>query len=363
MVRSTKAQILCTVTAVVSILFAGGAYAQSSSQSANAVTFATGGSGGNGTSPLTGTIAAVVSAPAAALAGATGVTVNTFTAAAANPGTVNLAGAPRRFALPGQKGEAAAGGGQAWNGWFSVAQNNIGFSFAPVNASGRVNSGQVGVDYTFSNKVIWGVVIGGNQTRVGLNGSTVVGSVNGSGTNVATYLGVPLNQNWTVDASLGSSRSKIDLLLNNLTGNLGITGTSGNLGLTYRQGAGNWLLTGRGAYTASADKLGAFTLSNNTAVNSSSINIGRVTLGGQAAYRAGSVTPYIGLNYVYDVQSPGAITLGGQTSARDRDAFNLQLGMGFRGTGSLYGNIQYSTEQSRKEIKNNQIMFNMGIRF
>ena len=362
---STKNLNLCKTGMALALFAVGtGAYAQATATNTptgNAIAFATG--GGGGTSPLTATLAAVVSTPAAALAGGIGVSINTFTAAAANPGSTSLAGAPRRFALFGQKGEAAAGGGQAWNAWFNVAQNNVGYSFAPVNASGRVNSGTVGVDYTFSNKVILGLALSGDQTRIGLNGSTVTGNLSGSGNTSTLYVGVPINQNWTFDGGLGLGRSKVDLVLNNLTGSLNDKRTIGNLGLTYRQGMGNWLLSGRGSFTSVNDKLGAFTLSNGTLVNDASVNIQQLRFGGQAAYNAGSVTPYIGLNYVYDVKAPGAITLGGQTSAADRDAFNLQLGLGFRTSGSIYGNIQYSTEQSRKEVKNDQIMFNLGVRF
>ena len=111
------------------------------------------------------------------------------------------------------------------------------------------------------------------------------------------------------------------------------------------------------------DLLGTYTLSNGTLVPSGKVRVEQVRFGGQAAYNAGSVIPYIGLNYIYDLKKPNGGVMNGVTPANDRDAWQLQLGMQFRSTGSLYGNVQYSTDQSRKEVKNDQIMFSLGMRF
>ena len=377
MTKSSKHLTVCKTGIALSILaMSAGAYAQSTGtvgtnstpqQRTDAFAGGEGGSaGGSGgsTTPLAATISNAIVGPAVGAAAGGSANVASFTAGGPVAGS---SPSIRRFALSGQKGEAAAGGGQAWNAWFNVAQNNVAWSFAPVNASGRVNAATVGVDYTFSNKVILGLALSGDRTRLGLNGSIVTGNMSGSGTTGTLYLGVPIDQNWTFDAGLGTGRTKVDLNVNNFAGSLSDRRTVGNLGVTYRAAAmGNWNLSGRAAYIGVSDRLGAFTLTNGALtsnVNSASVNIGQLRVGGQAAYNAGSVTPYVGVTYVYDVSAPGATTLGGQTSARDRDAFNLQLGLGFRASNSIYGNIQYSTEQSRKEVKNDQIMFSLGVRF
>ena len=362
MSRSRKIRTVCKTGAVLSLLAAaGGAYAQSSSsQTAAATSFVNDSTGGQ--TPLQTVLQQTITVTGAITANLIGGGVSVFTAAGVNPG-MTLAGAPRRFALGGQQGDAAAGGAKAWNAWGSLSQNNVGYSFAPVNASGRVNSGTVGLDYTFSNKVILGLAISGDQTRVGLNGSSVTGNLSGSGTTYTGYVGVPLNQNWTFDAGLGTGRNKTDLLLNNISGTVSGNRTVGNLGLAYRQGMGNWLMTGRGSYLSVNDSLGAFTMSNGTFVTSGKVRVEQVRFGGQAAYRAGNVVPYIGLNYIYDLKKPNGGAIAGQTPANDRDAFQWQFGLQFPGTGSLYGSVQYSTEQSRQQIKNNQILFNLGLRF
>ena len=367
MSRSRKVRAVCKTGAALSLLaVAGGAYAQSSaSQTAAATAFVT--STGGGEAPINTVISQTVTVTGAITANLIGGGVSIFTAAASNP-NVTLAGAPRRMALGGQKGEAAAGGGQAWNVWGSLSQNNVGYSFAPVNASGRVNAGTVGLDYTFSNKVILGLAVSGDQTRVGLNGSSVTGNLSGSGTTFTPYVGVPLNQNWTLDAGLGLGRTKVDLTVNNFAGSIKSNRTAANIGLAYRQGVGNWLLTGRGSYLSVNDSLGAYTLSNgvlanNIAIGDSKVRVEQMRFGGQAAYNAGSVVPYIGLNYIYDLKKPNGSAIAGQTPANDRDAFQLQLGLQFKGTGSLYGSVQYSTEQSRQQVKNDQILLNLGLRF
>ena len=363
MSRSRKVRSVCKAGAALSLIaVSGGAFAQgSSSQTAAAVSFVTGTSGG-GQTPLNTVLQQTVTVTGAITANLIGGGVSIFTAAGANP-NVTLAGAPRRMALGGQKGDAAAGGAKLWNVWGSLSQNNVGYSFAPVNASGRVNAGTVGLDYTFSNKVILGVALSADQTRVGLNGSSVTGNLSGSGSTVSPYIGIPLNQNWTLDAGLGFGRSKVDITLNNLNGQISSNRSVGNIGLAYRQGMGNWLLSGRGSYLTVNDSLGAFTLSNGTFVTSSTVRVEQVRFGGQAAYNAGSVVPYIGLNYIYDLKAPNGGPIAGQTPANDRDAFQLQLGLQFKGNGSLYGSVQYSTEQSRAQVKNDQIMLNLGLRF
>ncbi|CAN0512372.1 unnamed protein product [Phaeothamnion confervicola] len=76
------------------------------------------------------------------------------------------------------------------------------------------------------------------------------------------------------------------------------------------------------------------------------------------------VTPYVGLTYIYDIHRPTDPGIAGQPAPNnDRDGWAPSVGLRFTSAGALYGGIQYTSEQSRTQVKNNQLLMNIGIRF
>jgi hypothetical protein len=265
-----------------------------------------------------------------------------------------------RFALPGQggTGAAAAPGGKALNVWFAMSQNRISYDYAPLQSSGKVNVGLIGFDYTFNNKIVAGLAIARDKTDVDLTFAS--GKLKGSGTTYSPYVGIPLNKNWSADVSVGWGKTTVDTEVGAVSGRMDDTRKTASVGMSYRQLAfgDKWMLTGRGSYLAVKDKLGAYTLSNGTFVPDGSVSISQLRFGGQAAYNAGVFVPYAGLNYIYDVSAPSQAG-----AANDRDAFQGVLGVKFSVPSGVYGGLQYSSELSRSQVKNNQIMLNVGARF
>lgn len=265
----------------------------------------------------------------------------------------------------GQTGKAGAANGARWNGWFSLAQNQVGYSFQPVQNSGNVNLALAGVDYTFGNNVILGLAASWDRTRVSttFNG----GNLTGNGYMLAPYVAVPFAGSWVFDASAGLGRANLNQTDNSVAG--GVSGAStdrrtfSSLGLSYATNIGRWQLTGKGNYLAAEDKIGSFTLSNGTAINANTTRLAQLRLGGQAAYDNGTFVPFAGLYYVNDIQRPTQAAVGGVSAANDRDAWLVQLGVNFYSKGPVSGGLMYSTETSRKEVKNNQFMANIAIRF
>lgn len=335
--------------------------ASSASQTATVTTFATGGQ-------QTALISGVITMTGSQTASAIGSTVGSIVGAASAGVGPTVVGV-NRFALPGQgTGAAAAPGAPKWNGWFSLSRNNIAYNFAPLQSSGHADVGIIGVDYTFGNNVVAGVAFNADRSDIDL--TFTAGKLKAKGWGITPYIGVPLNKSWTFDGSVGFGKTKLDLdmgaLGNNLTSRIDDKRQTMTMGLSYRRSEGNWFLTGRGAILDVKDGLSASTLSNgvaNVASPSATARVQQARLGGEAAYSAGLVTPFAGLNYIYDIKKPLQVTSGGQTSAGDRDAFQATLGLRFRSTGALYGSVQYSTEQGRAQIKNDQLMLNLGLRF
>lgn len=234
-----------------------------------------------------------------------------------------------------------------------------------MGASGTVDVAVVGIDYLISNMVVAGVAVAGDRSRVStdFNG----GSISGNGYTISPYVGIALNREFTVDGMIGFGRGNTDLNAGAAagTGSFSDRRTISSIGLTYRkQSSGPWLFSGRGALLNTSSKLGAYTLSVGGPVQSSSVNVTQLRLSGQLGYRAGMVTPYVGLTYIYDIHRPTDPGIPGRPSpSNDRDAWAPSIGLRFTSAGALYGGIQYTSEQSRTQVKNNQLLMNIGIRF
>jgi Autotransporter beta-domain len=285
---------------------------------------------------------------------------------AASGGGGFFSGNTARFGLPGQgqgTGAAAAAGRNVWNGWVAYSQNRVGYSFEPLQSSGTVNLGMVGVDYTLANNMVVGVALAGDRTDITMNGSALTGSLKGSGYTISPYIGMPLGKAWVLDATVGFGRTKIDTVQFGSTGSFRTDRTLGSVGLSYRQAVGKWQLTGRGAVLAVEDRLGAYTLSNGTFNADGKVSLSQLRLSGQAGYNMGQVVPYVGLSYIYDIRRPDQAPVAGQSAANDRDAWAPSIGIRFSSGGALYGGLQYTSEKSRSQVKNNQILFNLGLRF
>ena len=148
-----------------------------------------------------------------------------------------------------------------------------------------------------------------------------------------------------------------------MTGSNNDDRTVGAIGLTYRETMDAWTFTGRGSLLSVHDKLGSYTLSNGTFVGDGTVNVTQFRLMGQAGYTFGNVTPYAGVALVYDISAPDQQPINGIAAANDRSAWVPTIGLRFKADGNVYGDIRYSTEQGRSEVKNNQFLFNIGIRF
>ncbi len=271
----------------------------------------------------------------------------------------------QRTALSGATGQAAAAGGSRWNAWAALSQVNVGYSFQPLQSGGNATLVLGGIDYTIGDNVVLGLALTDERTRIStsFNG----GNISGNGNTVAPYLGWRINNAWLFDASLGFGDTKLTSTDNSIAG--GITGsnkakrTMATMGLSYNHVMGRWILTGKGSLLNVENKFSAFTFSNGTFVSGSTTNTTQARLGGQAAYNAGNVVPFVGLVYINDLQRPNQAAVAGQTAANDRDAWQVRAGLNFRSSGALYAGIVLSSDVGRLQVKNDQIMVNVGLRF
>ena len=303
---------------------------------------------------LTGTITSVGATISNAVSGAFG-----------GGGAATAASGVSRTALSGQTGQAAAAGGSKWNVWIALSHLNVGYSFQPLQSGGNATVVLGGVDYTIGNSLVLGLAVTDERTRIGTSYNG--GNIRGDGNTFAPYLGWRINNAWLLDASLGFGDTKLTSTDNSVPG--GTTGsnkaerTMGSVGLAYNHGMGRWLFTGKGSLLTAESKFSAFNFSNGTPVTASTTRTTQARLGAQAAYNAGSVVPFVGVTYINDLERPTQGVVGGQTAANDRDAWQVRLGMNFRSSGALYGGVVLSTDLGRSQVKNDQILVNVGMRF
>jgi hypothetical protein len=275
-------------------------------------------------------------------------------------------GTPRYALGAGDTGAAAAGAGSNWNTWLSVSQNNIAYSYQPLQSSGHANLSLVGLDYTFSNSVIVGLAAGWDQVHVGTDFNS--GNITTKGHMLAPYLSWRINRSWNLDGTAGWGRSTLNQTDNSAPG--GISGgtsdsrTMASLSLSYVQMvAGKWQLTGRASYLTGTDKFGQYTLSNGTTAAAANNTNAQVRVGGQAMYNGGSCLPYVGIYYYNYTQFVAAPTINGVTPANDRDGFQAQLGVQFAPKGPVYGGLMLATNFGQSQVKNDLFLANLGFRF
>ena len=340
--------LLSTISAIVLVLFCGVAAAQSSSS-------ATIKNSQPGNNP--GLFGSLISITGLSNAGNISGVVGNFALGGNNQAGLDV----KRYALSGNTGAAAAPGAKLWNVWGAFSRSNIAYNFAPLRSSGNVNVYLAGIDYTFDNNVVFGVATAVDRTDVDLNFSG--GKLKGRGVTVSPYLGIPINKNLAFDATIGYGRTDVDTTVGGVAGSTRSDRNVGSLGLTYRAVIDAWTLSGRGAFLTVRDKLGAYTLTNGTFVPDGTVNVSQFRFTGQAAYTSGPVTPFVSLTYINDIRRPDQAPVGGIAAANDRDAWAPAIGIRFKADNAVYGSVQYSTERARSEVKNNQFLFNLGIRF
>lgn len=266
----------------------------------------------------------------------------------------------KRYALTGDTGAAGAPATSLWNVWTAYSRSDVGYNFSQLQSSGKVDVFLAGVDYTLPNDVIVGVAVAKDRTNIDLNFSG--GTLSGNGVTISPYFGVAINKNLSLDGTIGFGRTDIT------TNTLGVGGSSrsdrtiGSLGLTYVEKVDNWTLSARGALLSVNDKLGAYTLTNGTFVTDGTVKVTQLRVSGQAAYSLGTFTPFVGLALIDDINRPNQAPVNGIAAANARFGWTPTIGVRFKADSSVYGAIQYSSEQ-RSEVKNNQILFNLGIRF
>jgi hypothetical protein len=208
------------------------------------------------------------------------------------------------------RGDSAGGAGEnragIWvNGAFIRADgdaNDAGFE-------SNIITGMIGADYAVNDQLIIGLGFGyeNQDTDTDYNN----GDTQGDGFSGTAYFSYQFDEIYSLTGTLGYTRLSYDHTRTDPLSNAKITGDNdANRYAGSLSGLASWT-EGPLRYGASVgtlyilEKQDAFTESNGVAVESESISVGQVNLGGNAAYRVGVAEPFVNALVGYDYNDAG----------------------------------------------------------
>ena len=275
-------------------------------------------------------------------------------------------------------GMAAGNSSPQWNAWGNVSTDkntydrggyldSIGTLRNNISDSSITNA-VLGGDYQLSPSVAVGVSAAFDNSRgsaQSFNNGVGNGLVSNStsGYSIAPYLGWMINQDWSLDATLGTGRVKLSSTSMNGKADRMFYGAN----LNYARWMDNWQLTGKGSFLHGEEKYDNLTSATSGALmagTATTNKLDQLRIGAQAGYWMNeNAMPYFGLAYSTDLSrstSAGAL-LGSEIG---RTTWICSVGANFFSIkNNMTGGISYNQEIGRNYAKNNNLMANINYRF
>lgn len=233
--------------------------------------------------------------------------------------------------LPFTSTRGMAGGGAAskFGVWTQGTYSHIDKSEVGLEMTGNVYNGVVGADYKITDRYMAGLALSWEHTE--LDTAYNNGTFTGSGVSVVPYFGITLTPNWTVDVSGGYGWLSYDNDRNNgaVSGsyNARRTFVSGNLTGSFAHD--NWRLQPKASVSYIHEFQDGYTEhgGGNAAVDSDTVEFGRLSGGSKIGYAIGNGVPYIKVMGEWDFLKPAAVTkANGQVSSSSDGGGVIGLG-------------------------------------
>ena len=267
----------------------------------------------------------------------------------ANGGRVSVQSAGDEFEYP-------------WGVWASYSRIDFEDDFAATAYDADTDQVFLGADFSPWDNFVAGVALGYENTDV--NSTFNGGGSDSDGFSVIPYLSADLSDQLgtedyqiTFDMALGYGNIDHDQFRTDPTTGTRITGSTSSdrlfvLGnVNAFRGVGDWTFGGRLGLAVARDEMDAFTESDGTLVLARTTQLGRLSVGGDAAYSWGSFQPWAGLTYNHDFEQNEVATAPGTTQpANDDDSVTLDLGVRWYSESGITGSLQYSKELGREDF-------------
>lgn len=276
-------------------------------------------------------------------------------------------------------GMAAGDPAAQWNLWGSANTDNntyergnyvdSGGTTRNSKASFDVTNLALGGDYQLTPTVAGGLSVAFDNSR-GSAQSFAVNTWNPAtpqstnGYTVAPYVGWQIDQNWFLDATLGTGSVRMDAS--------GAKGRSNRLfygaNLNYVSWKDSWQLTGRGSLLHGEERSGNLSAANGVVLagTSATNKIDQFRLEAQAGYWMNDSTmPYLGIGYSDDIGRSTTLNSAAQLASEiGRNAVLWTAGINFFSLkNSITGGLAYNQVTGRTHARNHTLMANINFRY
>ena len=278
---------------------------------------------------------------------------------------------PVASASLGIKGMAAGGAAGKWNFWGNLNNSDTRQNYTAANGFKTKNQSDImtiviGGDYALSNTLVLGVsgaFDDGDGTGINRAPGNTPNSSDTDGYLVAPYLGWQFAKAWSLDASAGFGRGRLETSTNtDVSASRWFAATN----LNYNRWMGNWQFTGRAGLLHGVEDYNDIKNSTTGAkfVGTDAKNtLEQLRLAVQAGYWMNGVMPYASLAYINDIRRK-TTQFGAGSNPIGRDAWVWGVGMNFYSLkDGVTGGVGYSQETGRNNQTNYSLTANINIRF
>lgn len=242
------------------------------------------------------------------------------------------------FAVPGvnttsyfdtrsMSGVAAGGSKKKAGAWVQGGYTKIKDTDSGGEFDGNVSNVVAGLDFKPGSNRVIGLSFAYENMDITTTFNT--GTFKGDGFTLAPYAGITFNNGVVLDGMVGISWLSYDTARTNssITGSFDATRYMGSVNLSKAFRKSRFTITPKVGVLQIKEKQDSYTESNGSAVKDNTIDIGRLSFGGTAAFNGKVISPYFRAMGEYDYDKPAAANLGGgKFSSNDKFGINAAIG-------------------------------------
>ena len=250
--------------------------------------------------------------------------------------------------------------------WASYQRTEFEDNFAATAFDADSNAVFFGADFSPWDNILAGVAFGYENTDVdtifnaGNQDIDAISIIPYFGAYISEHVGVDYNLG--VNFAVGYSSVDIDQFRTAVGTTTRVTSTTDSdrwffsANVDAGQTFDDFTLAGQAEILVARDDMSGFTESNGTVIPDRRFELGRVTVGGEAAYSWGSFEPYVSAHYEYDYEMTELGVTAGTQPANDDD--DVLFGVGVRWFGEQFtASFGYTTVLSREDFDSDALTF------
>jgi len=242
-------------------------------------------------------------------------------------------------------GMAKKAGMWVQGGYTTIDNSDIGGQF-----DGDVQNLVAGFDYKVKDNAVVGVAIAYENVDITTTFNT--GTFKGKGYTVSPYAGVVLKNGAVIDGMIGVSKLNYDTTNTNgtVTASFDATRYMGAVNVSKSFRTKKLTITPKAGVLQVREKQDGFTDSAGTVAASSTINLGRASVGGTVAVNAGKFSPYVRAMAEYDYKKGAAADLGnGRIASNDKFGINAAIGVNANINDKLSINVEGTSAANMRD--------------